>query len=84
MSKVDRLLQRFLTKPKDFTFDELVTLLRKYGYELRKGGKTGGSRVSFIDKEKNVIKLHKPHGGKPLLEYQIKEIISSLKERGLI
>jgi len=84
MAKRDKLLTRLLAKPRDFTFDELVALLSRYGYKLEKGGKTGGSRVSFEDKSGHEIKLHKPHGKGTLKTYQILEIIQRLKERGLI
>ena len=38
MSKKDKLIKRLLEKPKDFTFDELVSLLIYFGYELKKDG----------------------------------------------
>ncbi len=39
MSKTDKLLQRFLSKPKDFTYEELWKVLKNYGYEEIKTGK---------------------------------------------
>ena len=46
MSKKDKLINRLLKKPKDFTFDEMVSLLSYLGYELKQGGT--GSGVKFI------------------------------------
>ena len=34
MSKKDKILSRFLSRPTDFTFDELVTLLGHFGFSL--------------------------------------------------
>ena len=62
MSKTEKLLQRFLSKPKDFTFEELSRLLKSFGYEEAKTGKTSGSRISFYNsKLDDMIKFHKPH-----------------------
>lgn len=46
MSKKDKLINRLLMKPKDFTFDEMVSLLSYFGYGLKQGGT--GSGVKFI------------------------------------
>ena len=62
MGKHEKLLNRFLSKPKDFTFDELKTLLKGFGYNEIKSGKTSGSRVAFYNEStKHIIRLHKPH-----------------------
>ena len=50
MSKAEKLLERFLSKPKDFTFEELRKLLKGLGYEEAKAGKTSGSRVAFYNR----------------------------------
>ena len=44
MSRKDKLIDRFKSQPKDFTWDELVRLLGYLGYDEATGGKTGGSR----------------------------------------
>lgn len=38
MSKKDKLPDRLLKKPKDFTFDEMESLLSYFGYKLKSGG----------------------------------------------
>ena len=61
----------------------MQTLLSALGFELSNKGKTSGSRVQFF-KDGVVIILHKPHPRKELLSYQIKQIIETLSEEGLI
>jgi len=75
MSKAEKLLKRFLSKPKDFTYDELKRLLRLFGYEETKTGKTSGSRVA---------RLHKPHPNPELKHYQINDIEEELRKMGVI
>jgi HicA toxin of bacterial toxin-antitoxin, len=85
MSKTDKLLKRFLAKPKDFTYDELKKLLRAYGYEEAKTGKTSGSRVTFYNRETtHIIKFHKAHPVTVMKKYQLDEIENRLKEKGVI
>ena len=85
MSKKNKLLNRFLSKPKDFTFDELVTLLGYFGYYPEQKGKTSGSRVKFVSVYGfEHIKIHKPHGNKKLLHYQIEGILEELIKGGFI
>jgi hypothetical protein len=85
MSKDQKLLMRLLSKPKDFTYNELCRILNSLGYEESQSGKTSGSRVAFIDKSTNhIIRLHKPHPSNELKQYQIELVIEELKSRGLI
>ena len=80
MSKDDKLIKRLLSKPKDFTYNELRKLLTHLGYEESQSGKTSGSRVAFIHKDsKHIIRLHKPHPNNELKQYQIEQIIDELK-----
>lgn len=82
MSKKKKLLERLLSKPKDFTWAELSSLLTKYVYEKLEGD---GSRVKFFhEKPRDLIIIHKPHPSKILKDYQIKEIINHLKKIGVV
>jgi len=85
MSSHEKLLARFLRLPKDFTWDELKSLLRKYSYIQNNKGKTSGSRVSF-EKEDSDIKLdlHKPHPKDTLKPYQMKDTLEFLKRTGVV
>lgn len=82
MSKIEKLISRFNAKPKDFNYNELLTLLNNFGYRQTQGA---GSRVVFIN-EKNThkIKLHKPHPGNILKRYQLDLIENELKNMGLL
>jgi predicted RNA binding protein YcfA (HicA-like mRNA interferase family) len=84
MSKKEKLLSRLRQRPKDFTWDELATLLSKLGYEPRKKGKTAGSRRQFIHPTAAPIILHKPHPQNTLKRYAIDDIIEKLKNEGVI
>jgi len=82
MSKSEKLLQRLLSIPRDFTWAELVTLLAYFGFEELKKGKTGGSRRKFADAQKRIIILHKPHPGNIVKEYALRQVIEHLKDKG--
>lgn len=79
MSKIEKLEQRLQEKPKDFTWDELVKILSHHGYEEVKKGKTAGSRRAFVHREnKRIIRLHKPHPGTIVKQYQIDDVLEVL------
>lgn len=85
MSRKEKLIKRLLSKPKDYSYDELRTLLNLLRYEEVKKGKTSGSRVAFVNIDnKHVIRMHKPHGKKTLKRYQIDLVIDSLIEAKVI
>jgi hypothetical protein len=67
-------------KPKDFTYNELRTLLSTFGYSEMQGA---GSRVCF-EKKEHKIKLHKPHPGNIMKLYQLDIVINELKNKRLI
>lgn len=83
MSKKDKLIDRLMKKPKDFTFDEMVSLLLYFGYELKQGGT--GSSVKFVKEESNeVINFHKPHPNGILKRYVLDQVIEKLRKDGLL
>lgn len=85
MGQKEKLIRKLKLNPKDFTFDEAETLLGFFTYHRSNKGKTSGSRVMFISKEyQTKILLHKPHSRKELLEYQIKQLIETLEQEGLL
>lgn len=85
MSKFVKLLQRFISKPKDFTCGELVALLHGFGYFEIKLGMTSGSRVAFLDiGTKHMIRLHKPHPSPVLKRYQLDDVEDELRSKGII
>ena len=80
MGTKDKLRERFLKMPSDFTFDEMQRLLEGYGYEKGNKGKTSGSRIIFNNGAKRPIMLHKPHLGNIVKEYAMKQVLEDLKE----
>ncbi len=85
MSKIEKLINKLLSNPKDFTFDELANVLSYYGFEMSNKGKTSGSRVKFLNKEKNIpIIIHRPHPVSTLKYYAIKQIIQELKKHKIL
>jgi len=85
MAKSEKLLKRLLSSPKDFTFDELNTLLSGFGFKLSNAGGTSGSAVRFINKKtRQIIRLHKPHPSPVIKQYMIKLIINELTNGGYL
>ena len=83
MSKKDKLLERLRKKPKDFTFDEMKSLLSYFGYELKQGGT--GSGVKFVKEGSNeVINFHRPHPNGVLKSYILDQIIEKLRKDDLL
>lgn len=83
MGKKEKLIARLKSNPKDFTFDEMKSLLEALGFSMSNKGRTSGSRVKFIKGDIPII-LHKPHPRKELLEYQVNQIIEVLEKENLI
>lgn len=85
MSRSEKLMERFLSKPKDFTFKELETLLTGLGYKRDNAGKSSGSRVAFVNSTtKHIIRLHRPHPKPVLKRYLIELIVDELKRKGFM
>jgi hypothetical protein len=85
MSRRDKLKRRFLTRPADFTYDEMRKLLNGFGYEEMKTGKTAGSRAAFINKtSRHIIRLHRPHPGNVMKKYQMELVEEALRAKGMI
>jgi hypothetical protein len=85
MTKREKLLQRFLSKPKNFTFDDLRRLLKSFGYQEAKTGKTSGARVGFYNRElDDMIKFHKPHPSNVMKQCYLREIEQQLRDKGVI
>lgn len=80
MSKTEKLIVRLLSQPKDFTYSELKTIFIFWGHEEVQGA---GPRVCF-QRKTHKMKLHKPHPGNIIKQYQIGLIIDELKKEGLI
>ena len=83
MSTKDKLIDRLLKKPKNFTYDEMESLLSYFGYKAKQGGT--GSGVKFIRDESNeVINFHKPHPSGILKRYVLDQVIEKLRKDDLL
>ena len=84
MGQKEKLIQKLRSRPKDFTFQEAETLLGYLTYQRFNKGKTSGSRVLFYSEGHAPILLHKPHPSKELLEYQVRQLLETLEQEGLL
>ena len=84
MSRKIKLIDRFLSTSNDLTWEELVKILSLFGYDEMTKGKTAGSRRKFVNADKDVILLHKPHPVNVVKIYAIRQIQNHLKEKGLL
>lgn len=84
MGQKEKLISKLKSNPKDFTFDEAETLLGYFTYGRSNKGRTSGSRVMFVSPQHPPILLHKPHPRKELLAYQVKQLVGTLEQEGLI
>ena len=82
MGKHEKLLARLKSRPKDFTFQEVTTLLVGFGYVLNQSG--SGSRVRFEHEHCAPMLMHKPHPSPVLKPYQIDQVLEILKQENLL
>jgi hypothetical protein len=82
MSKQEKLSRRLLSKPKDFTWSELVSLMVALGFHMEK---SSGSGRKFIHEETEaVLFIHEPHPSKVLKPYQVRDTLTLLQREGFI
>lgn len=83
MSKKEKLLERLQSRPRDFTYDELATLLLGLGYSQSSSGRTSGSATKFTNsKTLSIINLHRPHPSNIIKMYIIDAVIAELEKGG--
>ena len=81
MSRKEKLLRRFRTLPKDFTWEEMCALLNHLGFKDISGS---GSRNKFMhEKTMRIISIHKPHPGNVMKQYVMRQVRDQLTEDGL-
>jgi len=85
MNRKEKLIKRFRTLPKDFTFEEVETLFGTCGFTLENKGATSGSRVRFYhEKDQNSYVMHKPHPSNIIKGYMMRDILNYLLKNGYI
>ncbi len=85
MNRKAKLLQRFRTLPRDFTFDEMEALFKSCGFSLNNKGATSGSRVEFVnEKDGNTYIMHKPHPSNIIKGYSMRQVYNFLESNGYL
>ncbi len=85
MGTKEKLIERILSRPKDFTYDEAKRLFSIFGYVESNKGATSGSRAEFVSPDgKAPFILHKPHPGSILKSYVIKGMVEHIEKNNLI
>ena len=84
MSRLEKEIERLKLKPKDYTYEEVKSLLNKLGFVENNKGRTSGSRIEFKDKYGRKIMLHRPHPVNTIKPYKIMGILNQLEEWRLI
>ena len=85
MGKKDKLINKLKSNPKDFTIEELDTLMRLCNCEIDNAGRTSGSRKKYVhigDRHKLII--HTPHPQNIIKKYVIDRVIEYLQSEGEI
>ena len=79
MSRIDKLVERLKSNPRDLTWNEAKRILTHFGYEeVSRKGKTSGSRRKFKKEGFESLVLHEPHPDKVLKRYMIALIMKRL------
>lgn len=85
MGQKEKLIERFKRLPKDFTYDETISLLCYLGYMKKDKGKTSGSRVQFRNETTGAyIDIHKPHPANVMKDWMMKAIYEHLVKQKYI
>jgi hypothetical protein len=85
MGTKEKLVERFIRQPKDFTFNELTRLFQILGFEMSQKGKTSGSRIEFFNEEKGLsYGAHKPHPDSSIKSYVMKQVLEFLTSNKII
>lgn len=85
MGTKEKLIERFKRQPRDFTFNELTRLFQVLGFEISQKGKTSGSRVEFVNNEKELsYGAHRPHPDSAIKSYLMKQVLEFLTSNKLI
>lgn len=82
MGRQEKLIAKLKTVPADFTWQDLIALLKALGYRQMQGS---GSRVKFDNGEPDqMINLHRPHPGNIVKRYVLRQLIEKLQQSGML
>jgi len=82
MSKQQKALQRLLSKPTDFTWPELVSLMTSFGVALTVS--SGSARKFHNPVSGQQFAIHQPHPSNILKRYQVRDATEFLKQEGFL
>jgi len=83
VSKIDKLISKLKSDPKDYKFSELQKVFEHFGYTTDNAGRTSGSIVSFISSDRTFV-IHRPHPGDEMQSWAIRKAVKFLREEGRI
>ena len=85
MSTKEKLINKLKSGALGFTIDDTEVLLGYLGFYADQKGRTSGSRIKFCNPVTGrKILMHRPHPGKELKRYQIRERMTFLEGENLI
>ena len=85
MNKKEKLIKRFRTLPRDFTFEEVVSLFQNFGFELENKGATSGSRIKFYNEaDQNAYIMHRPHPSNIIKGYMMRDLLNFMMKNNYI
>ncbi|VGD69670.1 type II toxin-antitoxin system HicA family toxin [Klebsiella pneumoniae] len=79
MGRKEKLKAKLDTLPKNFTWDELVSLMSLYGFKVFNAKRGSGRKFYNEEKDKLAI-FHEPHPEKTLKKYVLSEVKTMLDE----
>lgn len=79
MGRKEKLKAKLDALPKNFTWDELVSLMSQYGFKLLNAKRGSGRKFYNSEKERLAI-FHEPHPENTLKRYVLEEVKQLLDE----
>lgn len=79
MGRKEKLKSKLDALPKNFTWDELVTLMNQYGFKLLKA-RRGSGRKFHNEESGRLVIFHEPHPENTLKRYVLEEVKQLLDE----
>jgi hypothetical protein len=84
MSRIFRATAAFKNCSGSYPWRDFVWLLQQLGYELKKSGKTAGSRRKYWNKDTgHIVMMDEPHDGE-MRRGMVKRLQQELQDKGLI
>ena len=82
VSKREKLLKRLASRPTDFTWAELVSLMTSLDFEMESASGSGRRFTNPVTE--SALYIHEPHPAKVLRSYQVRDAIYFLKKEGIL